>query len=80
MWLGSFVIFQGSGPIAKKTMFCDILERVLCPPPHLDPRMPWMQREDEHCYVLLDLVQTVCIKNNFGKILPVTSSVDQHQT
>ena len=32
------------------------------PPPHLDPRMAWMQSEDGHCYVLLDLVQTVCIK------------------
>ena len=62
MWLGSFVIIQGSGPIAKETI-CDILEGVLwTPSPHLDPRMAWMQNKAGHCYVLLDLVQTVCIK------------------
>ena len=73
MWLGSFVIFQGSGPIPKNTIFCDILEGVLWPLPPFGS-MAWMQSEDGHCYVLLDLVQTVCIKNNFGKF-----SLEHHQ-
>ena len=81
MSLGSFVIFQGSGPVAKETIFCDILEGVLwIPPPHLDPRMAWMQSETGHYYVWLDLGSNCLHKNHFGKILPGTSSMDQHQT
>ena len=61
MWLGSFVIFQGPDLLLKK--LCDILEGVLwTPSPNLDSRMAWMQSEAGHCNVLLDLVQTVCIK------------------
>ena len=83
MSLGSFVIFQGSGPVAKETIFCDILEGVLWTPP--PPRIwirAWREYRVRPDIIMSGLiwVQTVCIKNHFGKILPGTSSMDQHQT
>ena len=71
MWLGSFVIFQGSGPVAKENIFCDILEGVLWtpppPPPYLDPRMAWMQSEAGHYYVWRDLGSNCLHKKSFWK-------------
>ena len=55
MSLGSFVIFQGSGPVAKETIFCDILEGVLWTPP--PPPRIWIRAWRE-CRVRPDIIMS----------------------